>query len=83
MRTILLTVILAGLWACAGDPPKPEPMIVGSDADAHGCKPSTGHAWCQATQRCEQPWMLARQHRFELSQEAFDRFCQNTKPQKH
>jgi len=28
----------------------------GSDRDAHGCIPSAGYTWCDATQKCIRPW---------------------------
>ncbi len=28
----------------------------GSDRDAHGCIPSAGYTWCDASQKCIRPW---------------------------
>nr|WP_224042866.1 hypothetical protein [Paraburkholderia unamae] len=54
---------------------------VGSDRDAHGCIGSAGYAWCEATQRCERPWELAKLKGFAASQEGFVRYCSGTAAQ--
>ena len=36
--------------------PKPEGLIVGRDRDEHGCIPSAGASWCEAKQKCFQPF---------------------------
>lgn len=30
--------------------------MTGNDADAHGCKASTGHIWNPELARCVRPW---------------------------
>jgi predicted lipoprotein with Yx(FWY)xxD motif len=37
--------------ATANNTPMP-----GSDRDAHGCIPSAGYVWCDASQKCIRPW---------------------------
>ncbi|WP_244122372.1 hypothetical protein [Burkholderia latens] len=77
-RYPLLIVLLAtasALSACASA--DPSPRAVGSDRDAHGCIGSAGYSWCQATQRCERPWELAKQKGFAVSSENFANFCQS------
>jgi len=32
------------------------PTLVGGDRDAHGCIPSAGYTWCDATQKCYRPF---------------------------
>ncbi|VWD20210.1 putative lipoprotein [Burkholderia lata] len=56
---------------------QPPPPMPGSDRDAHGCIPSAGYSWCEATQQCEHPWELARQKGFANSAQAYDQFCRN------
>jgi len=53
------------------------PPMPGSDRDAHGCIPSAGYSWCEATQQCERPWELAKQKGFANSAQAYDQFCRN------
>ena len=40
---------------CSG--PSPVSPLTGGDTDAHGCKPSTGHAWNPELASCVRPWM--------------------------
>ncbi|PUE11089.1 hypothetical protein B9Z51_01830 [Limnohabitans sp. T6-5] len=35
----------------------PNLPMPGGDADAHGCKPSTGHVWNEELASCARPWM--------------------------
>ena len=58
----------------AAPPPPPMP---GSDRDSHGCIPSAGYSWCEATQQCERPWELAKQKGFANSAQGYDQFCRN------
>ena len=53
-------------------PPAP---ILGQRADSHGCKPSTGHAWCERTQSCERPWELALKRGFENTPDGWHAYC--------
>ncbi len=32
------------------------PALVGSDRDSHGCIPSAGYTWCNASQKCIRSW---------------------------
>ena len=52
-----------------------KPTTVGDDRTVEGCIPSAGYVWCERTGQCERPWELAKEHDFENSQEAFERFC--------
>jgi hypothetical protein len=54
----------------------PSAPILGKRADAHGCKPSTGHAWCERTKSCERPWELALQRGFENTQDGWHAYCE-------
>lgn len=79
IATMCLTVTLC---ACAETKPdvKPDPNAPGGYRDAHGCIPSAGALWCQATQQCEAPWELAKKNHLEFSStEDFDKFCNNQK----
>ena len=53
----------------------PEPPILGKRADSHGCKPSTGHAWCERSKSCERPWELALKHGFENTPAGWHAYC--------
>ena len=53
----------------------PAPPILGKRADSHGCKPSTGHAWCERTKSCERPWELALQRGFENTPAGWHAYC--------
>ncbi|MCA8275556.1 hypothetical protein LGN17_24020 [Burkholderia sp. AU30280] len=91
MTRFLPSVSLAATLACAlalsacaaqSTPPAQSPApaappMVGSDRDAHGCIPSAGYSWCEATQQCERPWELAKQKGFANSAQAYDQFCRN------
>ncbi|GAA4821302.1 hypothetical protein GCM10011365_24590 [Marinicella pacifica] len=48
----------------------------GSDRDAHGCMASAGYSWCPRTVQCERPWELAEEHGFDITEEAYQAFCQ-------
>nr|WP_235024481.1 hypothetical protein [Caballeronia arvi] len=48
---------------------------VGADHDGHGCIGSAGYSWCQSTQRCERPWVLAGQKGFPVTEAHFARYC--------
>lgn len=50
VMTAIITMVL--LTACD----QATPQIVGGDKDAHGCLPSAGYTWCDATQKCIRPW---------------------------
>lgn len=43
-------------WMCTGLLPGNESEMPGSDRDEHGCIPSAGYTWCEATQKCYGPW---------------------------
>ena len=53
----------------------PDPPILGKRADSHGCKPSTGHAWCERSKSCERPWELALKHGFENTPAGWHAYC--------
>ena len=53
----------------------PAPPILGKRTDSHGCKPSTGHAWCERTKSCERPWELALKHGFENTPAGWHAYC--------
>ncbi|MEM5311106.1 hypothetical protein [Paraburkholderia sp. JHI869] len=81
MRQIFSSAFLAAaamasvLAACASASPNVPSNMTGADRDAHGCIGSAGYSWCDATQRCERPWELAKQKGFAVSQEQFARYC--------
>ena len=79
IKLVYATVLAISLSACNETKPSPVAPVVGGDRDAHGCIGSAGYSWCQATNQCERPWELANQRQFELTPEAFDKFCQNKK----
>lgn len=68
-------VLIAALSACAAPPN--QQSAVGGERDAHGCYPSAGYSWCEATQRCERPWELAKQKGFAVSAENFAQYCRS------
>ena len=79
-RNILFASLFAAamiclLGACANSSASAPSNVVGGDRDAHGCIGSAGYSWCDATQRCERPWELAKEKGFESSQEHFARYC--------
>jgi hypothetical protein len=46
-------------WRCTGLIPPGNSngsVMPGSDRDAHGCIPSAGYSWCEASQKCYRPW---------------------------
>ena len=53
----------------------PAEPILGKRTDSHGCKPSTGHAWCERTKSCERPWELALQRGFENTPAGWHAYC--------
>ncbi|MBP6895101.1 MAG: hypothetical protein ACLGJD_15730 [Gammaproteobacteria bacterium] len=82
--------LLLGACAAPADGPRPvdaiplappPPRIVGADGNGategpQSCKISAGYLWCQAVQRCERPWELARDKGFPNTLEGFQAFCQ-------
>jgi len=56
-----------------------KPKLIGGDKDAHGCIGSAGFKWCAKTNKCERPWELAKEKKFEKSAEAFETYCGNKK----
>lgn len=88
IQALPLCFLACVLAACSGQAPVPPsaapeaappspPRPVGGDRDAHGCIPSAGYAWCNATKQCERPWELAQAKGFELSGKGFDAYCGN------
>jgi hypothetical protein len=53
--------------------------LIGGDKDEHGCYLSAGYAWCQKTNQCERPWILAQKEGFENTAAAFKKYCHNDK----
>ena len=53
----------------------PATPILGKHTDSHGCKPSTGHAWCERTKSCERPWELALKRGFENTPDGWHAYC--------
>ncbi|WP_233271725.1 hypothetical protein [Paraburkholderia acidiphila] len=73
---LLAAVALASALAACANPSRNEASTMpGADRDAHGCIGSAGYSWCEATQRCERPWELAKQKGFAVSEEQFARYC--------
>ncbi|BAF73390.1 amidohydrolase [Sulfurovum sp. NBC37-1] len=60
-----------------GDLKMRKPKLIGGDKDAHGCIGTAGFKWCAKTNKCERPWELAKEKKFENTAEAFNGFCQN------
>lgn len=56
----------------------PATPILGKHADSHGCKPSTGHAWCERSKSCERPWELALKRGFENTPDGWKAYCEGT-----
>jgi len=50
MLFLLLTIVNAGLL-------KPDQGLLGSAVDEHGCRGSAGFVWCEALNRCHQPFV--------------------------
>ncbi|WP_321962445.1 hypothetical protein [Paraburkholderia sp. J7] len=86
MRQIISPAFLAAvamasaLAACANPSSNTASNRPGADRDAHGCIGSAGYSWCEATQRCERPWELAKQKGFAVSEEQFARYCSSRTP---
>jgi len=51
--------------------------LVGDDQDEYGCKASAGYSWCNTTQQCQRPWILAVEKSFSNTAAAFNKYCQN------
>jgi membrane-bound inhibitor of C-type lysozyme len=51
---LLLATLMASA-ACHRSAPPP-PAAIGGAQDAHGCYPSAGYSWCEATHACIRPW---------------------------
>ena len=81
-KLVLAALLATTLCACVDTKPEAKPNtppIVGGDRDPHGCIPSAGYLWCQATNQCERPWELAQKNHLDASPEAFDKFCNGKK----
>lgn len=61
--------------AMAGGDKPATPILGGPGVETHGCKASTGHAWCERSQRCERPWELALQRGFENTPDGWHAYC--------
>lgn len=75
MRFIFFAISLALVFGCLTQPAVPsgdeEPdIIVGNDADPHGCRQSAGYSWCEYTQGCYRQWEENCTSPDELSAEA-------------
>jgi hypothetical protein len=55
MKRYLALAFIGILLLSAGCTQQQQPMP-GSDRDAHGCIPSAGYTWCDASQKCIRPW---------------------------
>ncbi|WP_080404929.1 hypothetical protein [Burkholderia ubonensis] len=75
LSSVVPFILIATLTACAT--PSSRPKLVGGNRDAHGCYPSAGYSWCEATQRCERPWELAKENGFAVSAENFAQYCRS------
>ena len=53
--------------------------MVGSNYDSHGCIGSARYSWCEKTQGCERPWLLAKKEKLANTSERFDAFCSKSK----
>ena len=71
---LLFIAFLAGCTPDQSDRPT-ERSMPGSDRDSHGCIGSAGYEWCERTQQCVRPWILADEKGFENTAEAFDKYC--------
>ena len=68
------TLFLIGLAACQA---KIEATnMVGNDIDSHGCRPSTGHQWCDEENKCVRSWELAQEKGLTNTTEALAKYCQ-------
>lgn len=57
MKYVISTAILIALLLAFGCVlPNGNPLMVGNDSDAHGCKASAGYSWCGALQKCILPF---------------------------
>ncbi len=61
MKKLLGTLLMVGaLCACCQqtltESKRPTPILVGNDADEHGCKASAGYTWCELKQECVRVW---------------------------
>jgi hypothetical protein len=53
----------------------PQTTTTGSDRDMHGCIASAGYTWCERTQDCERPWILAEEEGFNNTSLEFSAYC--------
>ena len=53
----------------------PQATATGSDRDVHGCIASAGYTWCERTQACERPWILAEKESFNNTPSEFNTYC--------
>ena len=53
----------------------PQATTTGSDRDKHGCIASAGYTWCERTQDCERPWILAEEEGFNNTSLEFNAYC--------
>ena len=60
MKRLIGILLMAGtLCACcqqATECKQPTAMLVGNDADEHGCKASAGYVWSELRQECVRVW---------------------------
>lgn len=70
--------VTAPIDATADDDKPAAPILGGPGVESHGCKASTGHAWCERSQRCERPWELALQRGFENTPDGWHAYCDGT-----
>ncbi len=61
----------------APTPSEAKPRAIGGDRDPHGCLVAAGYSWCEREQACVRPWELARQRGFELTNQSWQKYCQN------
>ena len=71
---LLASLLLMGGCATQSTPSS-QTTTTGSDRDMHGCIASAGYTWCERTQDCERPWILAEEEGFNNTSLEFSAYC--------